>query len=76
MLTDEHSAFKYLIETYDLHLDSPVPIDTTDEIYKEITLYAHTEIDDPIEVGKRLSLVEEVLMVQVGEASEDEGLLQ
>lgn len=76
MLTDKHSAFKYLVETYDLQLDSPAPIDAMNEAYQKITLYAHTDIDDPIEVGKRLSLVEEVLMVQVGEASEDEGLLQ
>lgn len=76
MLTDEHSAFKYLIEAYDLQLDSPSPIDGTEDPYQKITLYAHTAIDDPIEVGKRLSLVEEVLMVQVGEASDDEGLIQ
>ena len=57
MLTDEHSAFKYLVDAYDLQLDSPSPIDPKDETYHKITLYAHTNIDDPIEVGKRLSLV-------------------
>ena len=76
MLTHEHSAFRYLIDAYDLQLDAPSAIDQIDEVYQKVTLYAHTPLDAPLEVGKKLSLVDEVLMVQVGEADADEGLIE
>lgn len=75
MLTREHSAFKYLINTYELQMDTPNNIDELDNQYKVLTLYTHLPLDSPVEVGKKLSLIDEVLMVQVGDAAPDEGIL-
>ena len=76
MLTEEHSAFKYLVETYELQIDTPSSVDELDDAYKKITLYTTSRLDAPVDIGKKLSLVHEVLMVQVGEADAEEGLIQ
>jgi|VirMetMinimDraft_7_1064189.scaffolds.fasta_scaffold57272_3 hypothetical protein len=62
MSTAENSAFKALLKTYNLEMQKPFEID---EEYKGIILVPIIPLIAPIEVGKEISLVDEVLMVEV-----------
>jgi len=62
MVNDENSALKALIETYNLEVQKPFEIDTENRGFILVTT---TILVAPIEVGKEISLINEVLMVEV-----------
>lgn len=69
MTTDENSNFKVLIETYALKIEKPFEID---EENKGFVLVPTTPLAEPIEVGKEISLLDEVLMVEVDNVKKEE----
>ncbi|WMX13053.1 hypothetical protein [Aureispira sp. CCB-E] len=68
MTTDENSAFKKLIENYNLEIQKPFEID---EENKGIVLVPQAPLAAPIKVGKEISLVDEVLMVEVDNVTKE-----
>lgn len=56
------SEFRILLETYSLEITKPFEID---EENKGFVLVATTKLVAPIEVGKEISLLDQVLMVEV-----------
>lgn len=69
MTTDENSNFKILLETYALEIENPFEID---EQNKGFVLVPTTPLDEPIEVGREISLLDEVLMVEVDNVKKEE----
>jgi len=69
MTTDDNSPFKALLETYNLEIQKPFDIDKEN---KGFILVPTIPLAAPVEVGKEISLIEEVLMVEVGNATKEE----
>lgn len=69
MTKDNNSPFKVLLETHGLEIQKPFEID---EENKGIILVPMRPLVDPIEVGKEISLIEEVLMVEVDNVTKEE----
>lgn len=69
MVNNDNSAFKALLETYGLEMQKPFEID---EENKGIILMPTTPLAAPIEVGKEISLIDEVLMVEVNNVTKEE----
>lgn len=69
MTTDENSSFKRLLETYSLEAQNPFEID---EENKGIILVPTTPLAAPIKVGKEISLINEVLMVEVDNVTKEQ----
>jgi len=69
MTTDENSSFKRLLETYGLEAQNPFEID---EENKGIILVPTTPLAAPIKVGKEISLINEVLMVEVDNVTKEQ----
>jgi hypothetical protein len=69
MVNDDNSAFKALLKTYGLEMQKPFEID---EENKGIVLVPTTPLAAPIAVGKEISLVDEVLMVEVDNVTKEE----
>lgn len=66
MMNNPESSLKALIESYNLKVESPFEID---EENKGIVLVSSSKLTNPVAVGKEISLVTEVLMVEVGGVS-------
>jgi hypothetical protein len=62
MITDDSSNFKALLETYGFRIEQPFEINTE---MKGIVLVSSSKFSEPINIGKELSLVNEVMMVEV-----------
>ncbi len=60
------SEFQAILETYNLEQESTASIDGD---MVAITLRAKSNLDSPVEIGKDLSMIEEVLMVKVNNAT-------
>jgi hypothetical protein len=69
MSTDNNSSFKALLETYNLEMQKPFEID---EENKGIVLVPLIPLMDPIAVGKEISLIHEVLMVEVDNITKEQ----
>ncbi|BDS10227.1 hypothetical protein [Aureispira anguillae] len=68
MSTQKDSKFKLLLDTYGLEITDPFEID---EEHKGIVLVPTTALPLPIEIGKEISLLDEVLMVEVDNVKKD-----
>lgn len=62
IMLDENSDLRLLVDDYGFNLKSPFQID---EEMKGIVLESIQDLDDPIEVAKEISQIEEVIMVEV-----------
>jgi len=69
LLLDESSTLYKAITAYQLNLESPFKIDDT---IKGITLSSPVEMEDPISIGKQISIGEAILMVEVKQVSNSE----
>lgn len=69
MTTDNNSAFKILLNTYNLEIQRQFKLD---EENKGIVLAPVIPLVAPVEVGKEISLINEVLMVEVQNVSKEE----
>lgn len=68
-ITNDNSAFKILLNTYNLEIQRQFKLD---EENKGIVLAPVIPLAAPIEVGKEISLIDEVLMVEVQNANKEE----
>ena len=68
MASKEASTFKALLETYNLQMEKPFEIDGG---IKGIVLVPSSELAAPVEVGKEISVVDEVLMVEVSNVNSE-----
>lgn len=62
LLLADHSTMKSLIETYNLKQVHSFELNDT---YKGITFEALLPLDNPIQLGKDLSMTEQVMMVEI-----------
>lgn len=62
IMMDEESDFRLMVDDYAFNLKRPFQIDGQ---LKGITLEVTQDLDDPIEVAKEISQIEEVMMVEV-----------
>jgi hypothetical protein len=69
MTTDNNSPFKILLETYTLEIQRVFELD---EENKGIILVPVIPLVAPIEIGKEISLIDEVLMVEVGHTKKED----
>lgn len=69
MINSPESDLKALIESYNLKVQSPFEID---EENKGFVLVSSSKLANPVALGKEISLVNEVLMVEVGGVSDKE----
>lgn len=69
MTTNDNSSFKTLLETYNLKIEKQFKLD---EENKGLNLVPIIPLASPINVGKEISLINEVLMVQVHNAKKEE----
>lgn len=63
MTTNPESTLKALMETHNLQVQNPFDID---EENKGFVLVSTSKIANPVALGKEISLIEEVLMVEIG----------
>jgi hypothetical protein len=70
MASNDNSLFKAMLEAYGFQMQKPFEID---EKNKGIVLVPSSPLKSPIEVGKAISLIDEVLMVQVTNVNKSEG---
>lgn len=69
MTTDDNSPFKILLKTYNLDIQREFELD---EKNKGIILVPIIPLLAPIEVGKDISLIDEILMVEVHNTNKEE----
>jgi len=69
MASNDESSFKAILETYGFQMEKPFEID---EENKGIVLVPSSPLASPIEVGKEISLIDEVLMVEVANVNTTE----
>lgn len=67
MLADDNHALNTILNTYDLAIDSRFEID---EEHKGIIIIPILPVDNPIALGKTISLIDEVMMVEVENAKQ------
>jgi hypothetical protein len=71
MSKSDESDFKALLEAYGLEMRESFDID---EENRGIVLVASSKLMAPIEVGKEISMVDQVLMVEVGNVDREGGV--
>lgn len=68
IMSDEASIFKKTVDAYKLNLIAPFEVD---EEMKGIVLESFSTLENPIELAKKISIADEVLMVEVKESYPD-----
>lgn len=71
MANNDDSAFKALLDDYELKMEKPFEID---EENKGIILVPTSPIAAPIELGKEISLIDGILMVEVDNVRKDKNV--